>query len=43
MPEERSANDVWTIGAAYDSHVGRWSRLVAWAVRGHEPGATGPR
>ena len=29
MAEERQARDVWAIGAAYESYVGRWSRLVA--------------
>jgi SAM-dependent methyltransferase len=27
--EERPARDAWAIGAAYESYVGRWSRLVA--------------
>lgn len=29
MAEERRASDVWAIGAAYESYVGRWSRPVA--------------
>jgi SAM-dependent methyltransferase len=29
MPEEREPRDVWAIGVAYESYVGRWSRLVA--------------
>ncbi len=29
MAGERQARDVWAIGAAYESYVGRWSRLVA--------------
>jgi SAM-dependent methyltransferase len=29
MAEESAARDVWAIGAAYESYVGRWSRLVA--------------
>jgi SAM-dependent methyltransferase len=29
VAEEISAHDVWTVGAAYESYVGRWSRLVA--------------
>jgi ubiquinone/menaquinone biosynthesis C-methylase UbiE len=29
MAEERQVRDVWAIGAAYESYIGRWSRLVA--------------
>jgi trans-aconitate methyltransferase len=29
VAEERQAGDVWAIGAAYESYVERWSRLVA--------------
>ncbi len=29
MADERQARDVWASGAAYESYVGRWSRLVA--------------
>ena len=29
MIQKSQPNDVWAIGAAYESYVGRWSRLVA--------------
>lgn len=29
MAENPSALDIWTMGAAYEAYVGRWSRLVA--------------
>jgi SAM-dependent methyltransferase len=29
VAEERQAHDLWAIGGAYESYVGRWSRLVA--------------
>jgi SAM-dependent methyltransferase len=29
MAEEQAAHDVWTLGAAYEAYVGRWSHLVA--------------
>ncbi len=29
MSEDRPSGEVWTVGAAYESYVGRWSRLVA--------------
>ncbi len=29
MADERQVREVWAIGAAYETYVGRWSRLVA--------------
>jgi hypothetical protein len=29
MMHQSQPNDVWSIGAAYEQYVGRWSRLVA--------------
>ncbi len=29
MPVERTPQDAWAVGAAYEAYVGRWSRLVA--------------
>lgn len=31
MPDPHAARDVWAVGAAYESYVGRWSRHVARA------------